>query len=56
MVHATASRSGRSLTIIMLYQFPGEALAETRNGTVHGYVCTALARTATGYRLYWGST
>jgi Protein of unknown function (DUF2867) len=21
---------------------------------VHGYVCTALARTATGYRVYWG--
>lgn len=39
---------------ILLYQFPGEALAETRNRTVHGYVCTALARTATGYRLYWG--
>jgi len=40
---------------IMLYQFPGETLAETRNGTVHGYVCTALAGTATGYRLYWGT-
>jgi Protein of unknown function (DUF2867) len=39
---------------IVLYQFPGEALAETRNGAVHGYVCTALRRTATGYRLYWG--
>jgi Protein of unknown function (DUF2867) len=39
---------------LLLYQFPGEALRETRNATVHGYVCTALARTATGYRLYWG--
>jgi hypothetical protein len=39
---------------LFLYQFPGEALAETRNATVHGFVCTALARTATGYRLYWG--
>ena len=39
---------------IVLYQFPGEALAETRNATVHGCICTALARTATGYRLYWG--
>ena len=38
----------------LLYQFPGEALTETRNATVHGYVCTALARTASGYRLYWG--
>ena len=39
---------------LLLYQFPDEALSETRNATVHGYVCTALARTATGYRLYWG--
>jgi len=37
----------------LLYQFPGEALSETRNATVCGYVCVALARTATGYRLYW---
>ncbi len=39
---------------LLLYQFPDEALSETRNSTVHGYVCSALARTATGYRLYWG--
>ncbi len=39
---------------LLLYQFPDEALIETRNATVHGYVCSALARTATGYRLYWG--
>ena len=38
----------------MLDQFPGEALIETWNATVHGYVCTALQRTETGYRLYWG--
>jgi uncharacterized protein DUF2867 len=37
----------------LLYQFPGEALSETRNATVHGWVCVALARTSTGYRLYW---
>jgi hypothetical protein len=37
----------------VLYQFPGEALGEIRNGTVQGYVCVALARIATGYRLYW---
>lgn len=37
----------------LLYQFPAEALSEIRNATVHGYVCVALARTATGYRLYW---
>jgi len=39
---------------LLLYQFPSEALAEIRNATVHGFLCTALARTATGYRLYWG--
>jgi Protein of unknown function (DUF2867) len=38
---------------IVLYQFPGESLRETLNATVHGFICTALARTATGYRLYW---
>ena len=46
---------GTSLgSFLLLYQFPGEALSETRNATVHGYVCTALAPTASGYRLYWG--
>jgi Protein of unknown function (DUF2867) len=39
---------------LLLYQFPGEALIETRNATVHGWVCTALARRGTGYRLYLG--
>ena len=39
---------------LLVYQFPREALLETRNATVHGFVCMALARTATGYRLYWG--
>ena len=39
---------------LVLYQFPGEALRETRNATVHGFICTALARTPIGYRLYWG--
>jgi hypothetical protein len=37
----------------LLYRFPGEALSEIRNATVQAYVCVALARTATGYRLYW---
>jgi len=41
-------------SFLVLYQFPGEALSETRNATVHGFVCTALVRAATGYRLYWG--
>ena len=36
-----------------LYRFPGEAVSEIRNATVQGYVCTALARTAGGYRLYF---
>ena len=39
---------------LLLYQFPEESLRETLNATVHGFICTALARTATGYRLYWG--
>ena len=34
-------------SFLLLYQFPGEALRETSNAT-------ALARTASGYRLYWG--
>jgi hypothetical protein len=37
----------------VIYQFPGETLSETRNATVHGCICIALTRTATGYRLYW---
>lgn len=37
----------------LLYQFPGESLSEIQNATVHGYICVALAPTATGYRLYW---
>jgi len=41
-------------SFLLLYQFPGEALIETWNATVHGYVCTGLQRTETGYRLYWG--
>src|SRR5262247_2542563 len=28
---------------LLLYQFPQEALAEIRNATVHGWLCTALA-------------
>lgn len=38
----------------VLYQFPGEALRETRNKTVHGFICTALVSSANGYILYWG--
>ena len=38
---------------LVLYQFSGEALRETRNATVHGWISTALVPTATGYRLYW---
>lgn len=38
---------------LIVYQFPGEALRETRNATVHGWISTALVPTATGYRLYW---
>jgi hypothetical protein len=38
----------------VLYQFPGEALRETRNRTVHGFICTVLVSNPNGYRLYWG--
>jgi hypothetical protein len=38
---------------LVVYQFPGEALRETRNATVHGWISTALAPTTAGYRLYW---
>jgi hypothetical protein len=37
---------------LLVYQFPNEALRETRNATVHGWISTALVPTATGYRLY----
>ncbi len=37
----------------LLYQFPLEALGETRNATVHAFSCMVLCRTASGYRLYW---
>src|SRR5262249_34510270 len=38
---------------VILYQFANESLRETINATVHGFICTALARLGTGYRLYW---
>ena len=38
---------------LLIYQFPGEALREIRNATVHGWISTALVPTRTGYRLYW---
>ncbi|HJQ40311.1 MAG TPA: DUF2867 domain-containing protein [Thermoanaerobaculia bacterium] len=37
---------------VVVYQSPNEALYEIVNKTVHGYVSTALIRTAAGYRLY----
>jgi len=37
---------------LLIYQFPDEALAEIRNATVHGWLCTALVPCASGYRLY----
>lgn len=39
---------------MIIYQFPTEALQETRNRTVHGFICTALVSNPRGYRLYWG--
>ena len=43
----------RDGAFLVLYQFPCESLRETRNATVHGFICSALARTSSGYRLYW---
>jgi len=37
----------------VVYVFPGEALSEVRNATVHAFSCMAIRRTMTGYRLYW---
>jgi hypothetical protein len=39
----------------LLYLFEHEALAETRNATVHAFLAMALRpREGGGYRLYWG--
>jgi Protein of unknown function (DUF2867) len=40
-------------SFLLLYQFADEALAEIRNATVHGWLCTVLVPRANGYRLYW---
>jgi hypothetical protein len=37
----------------LLYLFPGEALAEVHNATVHAFLATALRVTPDGYLLYW---
>jgi hypothetical protein len=37
---------------LVLYQFANESVAEILNATVHGFICKALTRTATGYRFY----
>jgi hypothetical protein len=47
---APGTRMGHFL---LLYQFADEALAEIRNATVHGWLCTVLAPRENGYRLYW---
>lgn len=41
---------------LVLYRFSREALRETRNKTVHGFICTALVNSPNGYILYWGAT
>jgi hypothetical protein len=41
-------------SFLLLYRFPNESVGEILNATVHGFICTALARTAAGYRLYLG--
>lgn len=39
----------------VLYVFPGEALSEVVNKTVHAFLCTALVPTAGGYSFYWAT-
>jgi hypothetical protein len=39
-------------SFLIVYQFADEALSEILNATVHGYVCTALVRSGSGYRFY----
>ena len=48
-VIAPGTRSG---AFVILYEFAREAVSETRNATVHGFICTALQRTSGGYRFY----
>lgn len=40
-------------SFLVICQFPGKVLSETLNATVHGFVCVAMTRTTTGYRMYW---
>jgi hypothetical protein len=37
----------------IVYRFRNEQLSETRNATVQGYVCIALAPRSSGYRFYF---
>jgi hypothetical protein len=37
----------------IVYRFRNEQLSETRNATVQGYVCMALAPRSSGYRFYF---
>jgi hypothetical protein len=42
----------REGAFIVLYELSNEAVRETRNATVHGFISTALRRRGDGYRLY----
>jgi hypothetical protein len=46
---APGTRNG---AFVILYEFARESVAETRNATVHGFICTALQPTSAGYRFY----
>jgi hypothetical protein len=37
----------------VVYEFYDEAVSETRNATVHAFVCKALQPRADGYRFYF---
>src|SRR4051794_17691706 len=46
---APGSRNG---AFVILYELPREGVSETRNGTVHGFICNALQPSVDGYRFY----
>ena len=49
-VVAPGTRDG---AFIVVYQFREEALTETINATVHGFISTALVQTNSGYRFFF---
>jgi hypothetical protein len=38
----------------LLHLLPQESVSEVQNATVHAFLCQALRKAGSGYRLYWG--